>query len=101
VTKDPLIARPTNQRELFQQFAKTAHGFSAEDVLAASLNMIANAIRQTHAKRDVAMARLDQLMGEARRILADNYTPTGKRLNGSYPFDQNIEVPLIKMPVKW
>lgn len=102
--KDPLgnAIKPA-QRELYERMAKVAHGFVAEDVIGACINMMANALRQSHANRDRAIAEMDHLFAQARTIVAAQYALTGKRLNGVFPFDQTLKVDHIDFSknIKW
>lgn len=93
---DPLGRTPDNQRRLFQEMCKVARGATTETVIGAAANLLANALRQSHAKRDDALSSLDALHSEMRQLVASNYDAAGKRRN-VFPFDQTIEVPLLKM----
>lgn len=94
-----LIIRPTDplatasseqQKRLFTQMAKASAGHSVEEVMGAALNVIVNAIRQTYPSRDKAMLVADEKSAKLKELLAANYTRTGGRLQGAYPFNQTI-----------
>lgn len=88
--KDPLLkSGPDQQRELFNTFCKVSHGFSAEDVTGAAINLLINGVRQAHATREKAMAALDEKAAKAKELLAAHYDSTGRK-NGIFPFHQII-----------
>lgn len=86
-------AGPEQQRELFKAFSKVATGFSMEEVAGAAINLLVNAVRQTHPTRRVALDSLERYLTQARVILTDNYYVTGAR-RPNFAFDQMIEMPL-------
>jgi hypothetical protein len=93
-TKDPMIkASPDAERELFILFAKTANGFAREQVVGAAINLIVNALRQTHAGQKAALDEFDMLTAKTRALLAEHYDNMGKRRN-IFPFHQTIEMPM-------
>lgn len=95
MTKDPLyIATPNRQKELFDLMSKTAHGFTAEDVIGAAANLLINAIRQTQPTRRQAEVRFDELFGRSKQVLVDHYDTLGRK-RGIFPYDQVINVPLM------
>ena len=92
--KDPMIAAsPNAECELFTQMAKAANGFSREQVVGAAINLVVNALRQTHAAQKGALDDFDMLTAKARALLAEHYDGMGKRRN-VFPFHQTIEMPL-------
>jgi len=92
-TKDPLLLRSEPfARELFDRWGKQANGFAAEAIIGAAVNLLVNAVRQTHSERTAAIDRLDELMAQAKLTLAAHYDSFG-RLKGVFPYDQFIEVP--------
>jgi hypothetical protein len=93
--KDPLLKTgPERQLELFKEFSKSAHGYSAEDAIGAAGNVIVTALRQTHATREKASEQFDEWFGKLKTILMGHYTSAG-RLKGVFPYDQVISAPLI------
>jgi hypothetical protein len=97
--KDPLPkVGPEAQRELFQQFKQSASGFQQDDVVGAAVNVLVNALRQTHGSRKEAEKAFDELMGRTKGLLLDGHydATTGKRLN-IFPFHQVIEMPLMSI----
>jgi hypothetical protein len=93
--KDPLLKTgPERQLDLFKDFSKSAHGYSAEDVIGAAGNVLVTALRQTHATREKAAERFDEVFGKLKTILMGHYTSAG-RLKGVFPYDQVISAPLI------
>lgn len=100
MTKDPLLlASPDAQRELFKRMSREANGFGAEHVVGAALNMLVNAIRQSHPKREDAARRYDELVARMKGVLMDHYDAGGRK-KGIFPYNQVIEMPLIDLRVK-
>lgn len=93
MNQDSLIKTPGH--ELFQRLAQTLTGQPIETVLSAAVNLQVNALRQTYPDRAKALARLDELHAQARNALANQYTASGKRLEGTYPFHQTIVMPML------
>ena len=91
---DPLLkSGPEQQRALFEAMAQCAHGFSTEQVLGASINMLVNAVRQSASTRSAAQAALNEVHGKTMNLLMQHYdSVTGKRLS-VFPFTQTIELP--------
>lgn len=90
---DPLRkSGPDQALELFRAFSQVANGFSTEDAVAASVNMLINAVRQAHANRGEAEARFNELFGRSKDVLLGHYdSVTGKRRN-IFPFNQVIHM---------
>lgn len=93
---DPLKQTPEPQRELFDAFCKVAHGFSAEQVAGAAVNLVVNALRQSHPTLRGATGSFDQIVERTRAMIASHYDGLGKRRN-VFPFHQIIEVPHLDM----
>jgi hypothetical protein len=93
VARDPLTEGPG--RELFQQFTQAANGRSIEDVLSASMNMIANCLRQNYGLRSEVEARMKELFGKSMEVLLEHYDPTTGRRRSVIPFDQVVRPTLI------
>ena|ERR1051326_4194516 len=89
---DPLIKNPDSSKELFDRFSQMANGFSADDVVNASVNLVINALRQSHAKREQAELSWDELMARTKTLLMECYDSTG-RTKGIFPYPQTIIVP--------
>ena len=93
-TSDPLLrATPDNAQELFRRFGQVANGFSRDDVVNASVNILVNAIRQHCKTRQQAEQAFDELFGRTKQVLVDHYDQLGRK-RGIFPFDQTIEIPL-------
>lgn len=94
MTSDPLRGGPPAERALFEQITKLSDGKPLEAVLGAAINMIVNALRQTHGLRKDAEAQFDVLFGKAKTILLNEHydSVTGKR-RGVMPFTQVLHMP--------
>ncbi len=94
MTKDPmLLMTPDPQKVLFERMSEVCNGFSAEQVLGASANVLINAVRQSQNTREKASSRYDELFTRMKGILMDHYDSFG-RLKGIFPYNQNIDMPL-------
>jgi len=82
-------------RELFQQFTSAANGRSIEDVLSASMNMIANCLRQNYGLRSEVESRMKELFGKGMEVLLEHYDPVTGRRRSVIPFDQVVRPTLI------
>lgn len=90
--KDPLHAGPEAAKELFRRFGALAHGFPADAVMDAALNILINAIRGGQATRAGAEKVFDELAGRSKHVLLErHYDNLGKRRN-IFPFDQHVNV---------
>jgi len=89
--KDPLHrAGPEYQKELFRQFSQLANGFSTEDVVGATMNMLVNCVRQSNSTQRGAESRWDDWTGRFKSVLMSHYdSVTGRRRN-VFPFEQFI-----------
>lgn len=99
MSKDPLKQGPEASKELFKRFSREANGFPLESTVDAAMNVIMNAIRQSHASSQKAEASFDELFGKAKGILMSHYDASGKR-RAIFPFHQTIEVPRMIFPKK-
>lgn len=96
MTKDPmLLATPDNAKELFIRLSQAANGFSTDDVIGASVNMLINGIRQGQPTRAKAEAAIDEIFGKTKAILLAHYDQLGRK-RGIFPFDQEINGKLFK-----
>lgn len=91
--KDPLNQAHNAERQLFDAFAKTANGFQREQVVGAAINLVVNALRQTHSTQRKALDDFDMLTARVRALLAEHYDVLGRRRN-IFPFHQTIEMPM-------
>jgi hypothetical protein len=83
---------PDRPRELFAQLSKVCHGFSSEEVAAAAINLMINAIRQTNEMQSGAARSFDELAGRAKHLLLEqHYSGDGKRRN-VFPHTQTLEI---------
>jgi hypothetical protein len=93
---DPLHKTgPEAHRELFRRLAAVANGFSTEAVVGAAVNMLINAIRQSHAKwtgSGGAEARFNEIFGRHKEVLKGHYDGAGNRKPSIFPFDQTIHM---------
>ncbi len=91
--KDPIQqSGPSGQLELFNRYSQLANGYSANDVINASMNMIINALRQACATRAKAEIAFDEIFGQAKTLLMNHYESTGRK-KGIFAYDQTISVP--------
>lgn len=90
--QDPLLNAPDQQRACFNALSHVcaAGKYDAASVVGAAMNLLANALRQSHVTRHGAIKRVDQLHAELREMVANNYGLGGNRLQAVYPFDQKI-----------
>lgn len=96
-SKDPILnSGSETQQQLFKQFVQSASGFQQNDVVSAAVNLLINALRQTHPSRKEAEKAFDELFGRTKGFLLDGHydSSTGKRLN-IFPFHQIVEMPLM------
>ena len=93
---DPLLDRPTAEKELFQALAKVANGFSNDDVIGASANILLNVLRQSCSNRKEAEKAYDELFGKLKSLLLSHYDGAGNR-RSVFPFDQVIQPGLIEL----
>jgi hypothetical protein len=100
--KDPLLGvrTPTDQ-EIFGIISQACAGLNTDQVMSVAVNLIINAIRQTHARRSDAEACISELFGKGAQILLNGHydSVTGKRLS-VYPFTQTISATPIKSESK-
>jgi hypothetical protein len=97
MTKDPIFkASADQQRELFTRFAREARNCPVELVIGAALNVVVNALRQTYQTRANAERRYDELFGIMKTLLLDHYDSLGRK-KGIFPYNQNLEVPLLDL----
>lgn len=95
---DPLKNGPLATRELFDRFSKDANGFPHEAALGAAANILLNALRQSHPRRDKAAAAWDELAARLKGVLMEHYNGQGER-RSIFPFHQTIEVPhMVRSP---
>ena len=100
-TKDPMLAAtPDASRVLFDTFSQNASGFLREDVLAAAVNLLINAIRQTAKTRPEAERIFDEMFGTTKQMLVNHYDTLGRK-RGVFPYDQTITVPFLEFQNKF
>jgi len=93
---DPLLkAAPERVRHLINAYGDISDGFSAEDVVKASISLAINVMRQVHPTRQQAEARFNEVFGQAKQILMNHYDGTGKRRQGIFPYDQTLSMPRV------
>lgn len=93
---DPLHKANDGARVLFEKFSRTADAnFTTDDVVGAAVNLLLNALRQRHNRREDAEKHFDELVGRSKVILMEHYQ-NGVRRQGVFPFPQTIEMPLFQ-----
>jgi hypothetical protein len=83
-----------HRRALFNKLVEASVGQPIDVVAEAAINLLVNALRKAHAKGPRAASSFDQLSSTAKTMLMSHYDNVGNRRN-IFPFDQNVEVPLI------
>jgi hypothetical protein len=92
---DPLRHGPAASQDLFKQFSRLCNGFPTDAAIAASANVLLNALRQQSATRREAEIEFNELFGRLKAILVEHYDgPSGRRRN-VFPFHQTVEVPFM------
>jgi hypothetical protein len=92
-----------NEQELFRRLSRVAAegAWSPEQVAHVAMNLFCNAIRQGFSDRKGAEMEFDNLTGLLKTMLLDQYdSVTGKRRQ-VLPFDQTIEMPLLRVDDKF
>ena len=93
---DPLQKpRSDHSKDLFALMSKDASGFSYDDVVAASMNLVLNSIRQSCAASADAERAYDELMAKTKSVLLDQHYSGGKR-RAVFPFHQTLTMDLVK-----
>lgn len=88
--KDPLRdTGPVSQEELFDRLAAVCHGFPAEAVHGAAVNLLINSLRQTYPTWDKCEIAFDEVFGQGKSILSNHYDSLGRK-RGIFPYTQNI-----------
>lgn len=99
--KDPMIlATPPTGRELFTRLSSTCDGFPVDVILTASINLLLNAIRQSHPTREAAERSFDELFGKSKAVLMDHYDSFGRK-KGIFPYDQVINMDIVRFRNKF
>lgn len=95
--KDPLLkTRTPTDQEVFAIISQACVGLTTEQVMSVSINLIINAIRQTHALKYAAEPCMSELFGKGMQALMNHYdSVTGKRLS-VFPFTQRIDAAHVK-----
>ena len=94
---DPLLnGVPDYGRELFAKLSQMASGHSADSVLSAAINLMANTLRETYGHRDQCEARIDELARRWKEIVFQFYDPVTNRRRSTIPFTQRVGMPLIE-----
>ena len=88
---DPLKQpRSENGEQLFKAMSQLGSGFSYDDVVVASVNLVLNAIRQKCATSKEAEAAFDELAAKAKGVLLEQHYTMGGRRKGIFPYLQTI-----------
>jgi hypothetical protein len=93
--KDPLLKTGAHgARELMRRFSQVAgDGFTPEQVVDVAVNLIINAIRQSHTTRASAEKTFDEVFGRAKAVLIEQHYDLNGRKRGIFPYDQTIIAP--------
>lgn len=99
--KDPMNAvNDDRARQILQEVGKHLDNVPNDVVMLVAYNMLLNAVRQKHSRRQGALADFDEMTAKFRHLLAEkHYSVSGKRLN-IFPFHQKIELPHFDARVK-
>lgn len=90
MTKDPMqLVTPPNGRELFERYSKVSNGFPINLIITAAVNLLLNAIRQSHPTREGAEQAFDELFGKSKATLMNHYDSFGRK-KGIFPYNQVI-----------
>lgn len=101
MTKDPMhLVTPPNGRELFSRYSKASDGFPVELIITASVNLLLNAIRQSHSTRETAERTFDELFGKSKATLMNHYDGFGRK-KGIFPYDQVINMDIARFRSKF
>jgi hypothetical protein len=86
------------EADLFRQICQLCSQLPSETVLNMSRNLAVNVIRQTRSNWTEAEATMNMLFQGNLELLSRHYNTTSGRKNGLFPFNQIIEMPLVKIP---
>jgi hypothetical protein len=89
---DPLHNVDAASRELFKLFGQVANQFPRDAVVGAAINTLVNAVRQSHASRDKALGRVDEIAAIMKRIIDNHYDPVTNGRRNVFPFHQIMEM---------
>lgn len=89
---DPLKGGPNAGKELAKRIGKTADGFSKEHVVEASIIMFLDLMRQSHATRDKAHQKLDELNHLMHTLLDQHYNLVTGRRKAIFAWDQTVNM---------
>jgi uncharacterized protein (DUF1697 family) len=98
---DPLAKVPQGAYVLFNRLSEKCEGFTAQETVAASANLLLNALRQANPKQANALKAFDELMGRTKQVLSDHYNQFSGERNNIFPFDQVVQMNLAKFPTTW
>jgi hypothetical protein len=98
---DPLAKVPQGAYVLFNQLTEKCDCFTANEVVAASANLLLNALRQANPKKANALKAFDELMGKTKQVLSDHYNEFSGERRNIFPFDQVVSMELAKFPTTW
>jgi hypothetical protein len=91
---DPLLDRRLvgdRERVLFDALSRAATGFGRAHVVGAAANLIINALREEHERREAAGKAFDELFGRVKELLMEHYDSRGRR-RGVFAYDQTVTV---------
>lgn len=90
---DPLRKANPKQLELFRQLARLCVGFSIDEVIGASINVLINSVRQTYVSRAEAEAAWDMHFGKSKQLLLEHYDSVTGRRRSVFPHHQVVHMP--------
>jgi hypothetical protein len=79
------------ERALFEALSHEAMGYQRAHVIGAAANLIINALRQDHERREGAGRAFDEYFGRIKELLMQHYDSTGRR-RGVFAYDQALTV---------
>ena len=96
--KDPLLAAGSQaEHELFRAICRLCAGFPQDVVRNVAGNLLINSIRQDKAQWPQAEAEMSEQLNRLMGLLKSHYDTVSGRKKGVFPYDQTINVPLLKM----
>jgi hypothetical protein len=99
--KDPLLARtPEAGKDLMKKIVPIVKDYPFDAVGDVGLNLLINVVRQRSNTREKAARDWDALVARGKQILLDNHYDSRGRKKGIFPYDQVINMPLIKVDEK-
>lgn len=94
---DPILkSGPEQERALFEALNRAAVGHDFNVVAGASINLLANTVRQSCETRQQAERMYDELVGRAKNLLLEkHYDPVSNRRRNIFPHTQVVNAELV------